>query len=306
MKKLRLIYCLLACTLVSLLSAQFDPQFTQYMYNESFINPAYAGSHEALSLTAVGRKQWVGFSGAPSNITFSGHTPLANNKIGVGLNVMNESIGVMYRNMILLNGAYRLKAGEGTFCFGLQAGASAYTERLSQVTTIEGNDRQFIQSTPVLWAPNAGAGLYYYTARWYAGVSAPRMLLNTSEGNAVKTGFVPGSISYYLTGGYVFELNEDYKLKPSVMLKAAAAAPLQPEVNVQGIFRDKLWLGVGYRLNDAIACMLGWQVNSQFRIGYSYDYAVSKLSTFNSGSHEIQLNYTFAYKNKNYTSPRFF
>ncbi len=304
MKKISLL--LLMCVWLPVLKAQFDPQFSQYMYNESFINPAYAGSHEALSLTTLGRKQWMGFSGAPTNVTFSGHVPLAAEKIGVGLNIMNESIGVMYRNLILVNAAYRLKLPKGKLCFGLQTGASAYTERLSQVTTIETNDRQFLQSTPTLWGLNAGGGLYYYTEKWYVGLSVPRMLLNTSVGNAVRTAFVGNSLTYYLAGGYVFELNEDYKLKPSLMLKAASAAPLQPELNLQAILKDRFWLGLGYRLNDALATMVGWQANPQFRVGYNYDLSLSKLSTYNTGSHELVLNYVFKYKNKNYSSPRFF
>jgi type IX secretion system PorP/SprF family membrane protein len=304
MKRILYILLVMCCILSS--RAQFDPQFSQYMYNESFINPAYAGSHDALSITALGRKQWMGFSGAPTNITLSGHTPIAEDKIGIGVNIMNESIGIMYRNLILVNGAYRLKAGNGTFCFGLQGGASAYTERLSQVNTIQKNDQQFIQSTPLLWGPNVGGGLYYYTKTWYAGLSAPRMLLNTSLGNSVRTQFTAGSISYFITGGYVFSVDEDIKLKPSVMLKAAQGSPIQPEVNVQGIYKDMLWLGLAYRLSDAAVAMLGYQINPQFRVGYSFDYTLTKLSTYNSGSHELVLNYTFKYKNKNFTSPRYF
>ena len=302
----RILYILLCCMCILSFRAQFDPQFSQYMYNESFINPAYAGSHEALSVTALGRKQWMGFSGAPTNVTLSGHTPIAKDKIGIGVNIMNESIGVMYRNAILVNAAYRIKAGKGKFCFGLQGGASAFTERLSQVNTIQGNDKQFLQSTPLLWGPNVGGGLYYYTKEWYIGLSAPRLLLNTSLGNAVSTKFIAGNVSYYMTGGYVFTMNEDFKLKPSIMLKAAQGSPIQPELNAQGIYRDMLWLGLAYRLNDAAVAMLGYQINPQFRIGYSYDYTLTKLSRYNSGSHELMLNYIFKYKNKNFTSPRYF
>ena len=181
--------------------AQFDPQFTQYMYNESFINPAYAGAHDALSMTGLARKQWVGFAGAPTNVTFSAHTPIANDKLGIGINFMNESIGIMYRNMAMVNLAYRLKLGEGKLCFGLQAGATGFTERLSQVTNIQANDNNFTQSTPLLFGPNLGGGLYYYTKKWYVGFSAPRMLVNTSLSNAVSTKFAASSLSYFLTAG---------------------------------------------------------------------------------------------------------
>lgn len=292
---------------VFFVKAQFDPQFTQYMYNESFINPAYAGAQDALSMTALARKQWVGFAGAPTNVTFSAHTPIANDKLGIGVNFMNESIGVMYRNMAMLNLAYRLKVNEtGKFCFGIQAGATGFTERLSQVQTIQANDNNFTQSTPLLFGPNVGAGVYYYTKKWYVGFSAPRMLLNTSFGNAVSTKFAANGLSYYLTGGYVFTLNDDLKIKPSLMLKAAQGAPLQPEINVQAIVRDIVWAGVAYRYNDCVAAMLGCQLNSQFRLGYSFDFTLSKLQKYNSGSHEIMLNYIFKYKNRNYNSPRYF
>jgi len=286
--------------------AQFDPQFTQYMYNESFINPAYAGAHDALSMTGLARKQWVGFAGAPTNVTFSAHTPIANDKLGIGINFMNESIGIMYRNMAMVNLAYRLKLGEGKLCFGLQAGATGFTERLSQVTNIQANDNNFTQSTPLLFGPNLGGGLYYYTKKWYVGFSAPRMLVNTSLSNAVSTKFAASSLSYFLTAGYVFTINYDLKLKPTIMIKAAQGAPIQPEVNLHAIVKDVFWIGAAYRHNDCVAALVGLQANAQFRIGYSYDFTLSKLQKYNSGSHEIMLNYIFKYKNKNFTSPRFF
>lgn len=286
--------------------AQFDPQFTQYMYNESFINPAYAGAHDALSMTGLARKQWVGFAGAPTNVTFSAHTPIANDKLGIGINFMNESIGIMYRNMAMVNLAYRLKLGEGKLCFGLQAGATGFTERLSQVTNIQANDNNFTQSTPLLFGPNLGGGLYYYTKKWYVGFSAPRMLVNTSLSNAVSTKFAASSLSYFLTAGYVFTINYDLKLKPTIMIKAAQGAPIQPEVNLHAIVKDVFWIGAAYRHNDCVAALIGLQANAQFRIGYSYDFTLSKLQKYNSGSHEIMLNYIFKYKNKNFTSPRFF
>ena len=290
----------------SFLKAQFDPQFTQYMYNESFINPAYAGSHDALSTTALARKQWVGFEGAPTNVTFSAHTPIANDKLGIGINFMNESIGVMYRNMAMVNLAYRLKLKEGKLCFGLQAGATGFTERLSVVQTIQANDNNFLQSTPLLFGPNVGGGIYYYTKKWYVGFSAPRMLLNTSFGNAVRTTFAANSLSYYLTGGYVFTINDDLKLKPTIMIKAASGAPIQPEINIHAIIKDVFWAGAAYRYNDAVAAIIGFQATQHFKVGYSYDFTLSKLQKYNSGSHEIMLNYIFKYKNKNYNSPRYF
>ncbi len=303
MKKIIL---LLFVTVCFLSKAQFDPHFTQYMYNESFINPAYAGSHDALSLTALGRKQWVGFNGAPTNVTFSGHAPVANDKLGIGLNFMNESIGVMKRNYILVNCAYRLKLKTGKFCFGIQGGVNGFSENLTNVNTIQTNDNQFLQNTTLAFAPNVGAGMYYYTKNWYVGFSTPRMLINTTAGTSVSTAFIAPSLSYYLTGGYVFTLNNDYKLKTSAMLKLAAGAPIQPEVNAHVIMKDVFWIGATYRLNDAVAAIIGYQATPQFRIGYSYDYTLSKLQQFNTGSHEIMLNYIFKYKNKNFSSPRFF
>ncbi len=288
-----------------LAKAQFDTQFTQYMYNESFINPAYAGSHEALSTTALVRKQWVGFAGAPTNVTFNAHTPVVKDKLGIGINFMNESIGVMYRNMAMLNVAYRIKAGPGKFCFGLQAGATGFTERLSQVTTIQANDNNFIQSTPLLFGPNVGAGLYYYTKNWYFGFSAPRMLLNTSYGNSVNTKFAASNISYYLTTGYVFSLNDNVKLKPTLMIKAAQGAPVQPEINLHALLKEVFWVGAAYRYNADAAAIIGCKVNAQFKLGYSYDFSLSKLQKYNGGSHELMLNYIVKYKSKNYNNPRY-
>jgi type IX secretion system PorP/SprF family membrane protein len=301
----KLLYILFVLCIINV-KAQFDPQFTQYMFNESFINPAYAGSHDALSFTGLFRKQWVGFDGAPTNVTFSAHAPIANDKIGIGINFMNESIGVMKRNLGLFNFSYRIKINEGKLCLGFQGGVNSFQQNLASVKTIQANDNQFLNNTGVLYAPNFGSGIYYYAKKWFAGFSVPRLLMNTY--NAKYSGPTTSltGLTYYTSGGYVFDLNSNFKLRSTFMLKMAKGTPIQPEVNMHLIYKDVFWFGPSYRLNDAVAVLIGYQINQQFRVGYAYDYTISKFSGYNTGSHEVVLNYIFKYKYKNHTSPRLF
>jgi type IX secretion system PorP/SprF family membrane protein len=161
--------------------SQSDPMFTQYMFNELYINPAYAGSREYLSATALVRQQWVGIDGAPSTQTLSAHKPILNNKIGAGLTFLNESIGVSKRTQINANAAYRLPMGRNHLSFGLQLGMASISENLSSLGLV--NDNQFATNTGRKLAPNVGFGTYYLTPKWYAGFSIPRMLQNRLDGS---------------------------------------------------------------------------------------------------------------------------
>src|SRR6187402_95511 len=164
--------------------AQFEPQFSQYMFNEMFINPAYAGSREQISATMVYRNQWVGLEGAPKTQTASIHGPLLNKKLGVGLTIMNESIGVTHQFAVYGNYAYRFQVGNnGAFAMGIQAGFINHQEDLSEVITNEENDSEFLFNTPRVILPNAGFGMYYNTDRFYAGLSIPRMFQNKVAGD---------------------------------------------------------------------------------------------------------------------------
>ena len=293
-------------------NAQFDPMFTQYMNNEMFINPAYAGAKEALAFTLLHRQQWVGFPGRPITTTFSINAPLYQNKMGLGLAFLNEKIGVLNRNLIYLSYAYRLRTGARSFLsFGLMGGVHLQVNRLGDVTTTQPGDPSFIANTPLIGTPNFGLGMYFNTDKFYASFSIPRMLDDNitynSAGKIIKgVSFKLRSWHYYLAAGRVFTISDNFKLKPHAMMKLAVNAPVEFDINLNALIIEKLWLGVGYRSKADISFMAGIQILPALLLSYSYDYQLTPIKKFSGGSHEIVLSYVFAYKGKKILSPRYF
>lgn len=292
--------------------AQYDAMFTQYMFNEMYINPAYTGSKDAMAVNLTHRQQWVNFPGRPITTSFTLHGPLVNNKMGLGLSVLNEQIGKLSRNLVYLNYAYRVKTGEkGHLSFGIMGGIHNQVNKLSELKSNESGDIQISQNTPRLMSPQFGAGIYYYTNKFYAGVSIPRMVddsyLFNQTGDIIKsTKLNADKFHYYFTIGNVFEVNDDLKIKPQAMVKMIQNAPLQYDVNVNCLIKNKIWAGLGYRSGADISALLGIQVNPQLAINYSYDYALTKIQKYSQGSHEITIGYLFSYKKGKVITPRYF
>jgi type IX secretion system PorP/SprF family membrane protein len=296
---------------VSTAFGQQLPQFTQYMFNTISINPAYAGSRETFSAVGLHRSQWVGLEGGPETQTLSMHTPLRNEKIGIGLSFINDALG--YENFSYIYGdfSYTIQTGaKSKLAFGLKAGMTHYNldqELLNDPSVV--ND-PFFNDVSNRWSPNVGAGLYWHSQRWYLGLSAPR-LLNTDYNNGGNGNIDYVALeraSYYVTGGYVFDLSGSVKLKPSVLLKATNGAPLSFDVSANFLFNDTFWIGAGYRVNQSAAAIGGiadFQVSKQMRIGYAYEYPISDIRAYSSGTHEILLMFE-VFKSKRIKSPRYF
>ena len=293
-------------------NAQYDAMFTQYMFNEMYINPAYAGSKEAMAVNLTHRQQWVNFPGRPITSAFTLHGPLSNNKMGLGISVLNEQIGKLSRNLVYVNYAYRIKTGEkGHLAFGLMGGIHNQVNKLSELKPSEAGDIQVSQNTPSLISPNFGAGIYYSTKKFYAGISIPRMvddsyLFNQAGNITTSTKINPNKLHYYFTIGKVFEINDGLLIKPQAMVKAVQNAPVQYDLNVNFLIQNKIWTGISYRSGSDISALIGIQVNPQFLIKYSYDYALTKVQKYSQGSHEITLGYLFNYKQSKVVTPRYF
>jgi type IX secretion system PorP/SprF family membrane protein len=293
-------------------NAQYDAMFTQYMFNEMYINPAYTGSKEAMAVNLTHRQQWVNFPGRPITTSFTLHGPLANDKMGLGISFLNEQIGKLNRNLVYLNYSYRLKVSEkGKLCFGLMGGIHNQVNKLSELKATDVGDIQVSQNTPSILSPNFGAGIYYYTNKFYAGLSIPRMIDDSymfdPAGSIIKSNkFSASKFHYYLTAGYIFDINEDLKVKPQAMIKMVQNAPLQYDVNVNFLIKNKIWAGVSYRSAADVSVLLGLQVTPQFLVNYSYDYALTKIQKYSQGSHEITLGYLFSYKQRKVVTPRYF
>jgi type IX secretion system PorP/SprF family membrane protein len=288
--------------------------FSQYMYNEMFINPAYSGSREAMSATLLHRQQWLNFPGRPVTTTFSLHGPLMQNKMGVGLSVLNEKIGALSRNLAYFSYAYRIKAGKtGSLALGLMGGLHSQMQKFGDLkTSRDGSiDPKVAVNTPNISTFNFGAGLYYSTKTFYAGLSVPRMIndqlaVNSSGDGFARNTFDPSAMHYYFTIGKVFDVNEDLLVKTTAMAKTVAGAPPQADVSANFLFNKVLWLGAAYRTGAAATAILGVQASPRFYIGYSYDIDLNRLHQYTGGSHEVVLSYLFYHDTKKVLSPRYF
>ncbi len=289
---------------------QQDPMYTQYMYNTLAVNPAYAGSRDALSITALLRQQWVGITGAPSTQSLVMHSPIYNDNMGLGLSVINDKIGPTQQTQVYADYSYTIQTSDNAkLAFGLKAGLSIYQADLTQLHSIAGGDQNIYNIDNKL-LPNVGVGVFYYNDKGYLGLSAPKLFQpNISIYNS-STSTVSNAVlrrHYFLIGGYVFDLSEKIKFKPSFLLKAVEGAPLSADLSANFFFNNKFGLGLAHRFDDSFSGLLQYYVTPQFRIGYAYDFTTTELRHYNSGSHELMLGYDFNFVDDNrIRSPRFF
>lgn len=291
--------------------SQQQVMFTQYMFNATAINPATVGSHETLSFTALAREQWVGIDGAPSTQTMSLHAPLSQDRIAMGLLVMRDKIGVSSQNALFLAGAYRIQFPNATLSMGLQLGFSDYKSDLVSLNpNNDALDGSINSNASNSFLPNVGAGFYYYTDRFYAGVSSPLLLNNFVEasfGDIDPNNSRPDlERHYFATMGYVFDLSPNLKLRPSMLIKAVEGAPVEFDFNANLLIDEVFWVGVSYRSFDSISALFEVQVSDPLRFGYAYDFTVSDLGQFNTGSHELMVNYRFSFNKNRIITPRYF
>ena len=290
-------------------NAQQDPQYTQYMYNMNVVNPAYAGSRGTLSLGLLGRSQWTSVDGAPKTLTFDVHAPLGK-KVGVGLSVIADEIGPAKETNIYADFSYTLTTSEeGRLAFGLKGGVTLLNVNLLDVVlpqTSSAGDPVFDENINDTF-PNFGAGVYYYTNKWYAGFSVPNILKSEHLDKDNINTKASEEVHYFLTGGYVFDLSSTLKFKPSLMFKGVTGAPVSIDINANFLMYDRFEVGASYRIDDAVSLLFNFGVTPDFRIGYAYDYTISEFSNSQTGgSHEIILLYDIDFSKKNLKSPRFF
>ena len=306
----RIKHIIIAIALFSCASgmAQQLPQFTQYMYNTISINPAYAGSREALSIVGLHRSQWVGFRGGPITQTFSIHTPLRNDRVGLGLSFIEDDLGPENYSYLYADFSYAIPTGvDGKLAFGIKGGFTQYSFDQDFINDSTVQDDSFFKGFENRWTPNIGLGLYWSTNKIYAGLSVPK-ILNTDRNKA--QGFEALEIlSYYFTLGGVIDLSKNIKFKPAGLIKATNGAPISYDLTANFLFNDKFWLGASYRINEQTAAIGGiadFQVSRQLRVGYAYEKPTSEIADFTTGTHEILLIYEFKFLNSKLKSPRYF
>ena len=292
--------------------AQQDAQFTHYMFNTLAVNPGYAGSRDALTVTGLHRSQWVGFDGAPVTQTVTLHTPAFSENIGLGLSVINDEAGPVKNTSFYADFAYKLKLGAGKLALGLKGGLSRRSENLSTIALGDQVDNSFMKDVGSELLPNVGFGVYYSAERFYVGASAPRLLENDFSSNTTSggTSLSKETNHYFFIAGAVFNLtsNGEVKIKPTAFVKMTNGAPLEGDITATFLFHDKIWLGPMFRTGDAYGALIGYNFTDQLSAGYSFDWSyTNNTSKYNNGSHEVMLRYDFRYNNKaKIRSPRYF
>lgn len=304
MKKLSLLVLFSCLLFAGTTSAQQDPQYTQYMYNMNVVNPAYAGLKETLSITALYRKQWSGLEGAPETITFSGHSPVSD-KVGLGLSAIKDELGPVKETNVYVDFSYTLQMSETLkLALGLKAGATFHDVGLVDLELQDPNDPFFSQDINNTY-PNVGAGAFFYGDNFYIGLSVPNFLNSVHlDENGLKYG--SEVMHYFATAGYVFQVNDNFKLKPSALVKSAFDAPLSFDVNLNALFYEKFEIGASYRLEDSFSGLVGFQVAPFLRVGYAYDHVTSELDAVANASHEVIITFDLLFKQKALRSPRYF
>jgi type IX secretion system PorP/SprF family membrane protein len=309
MKKIYIISILLGILVVfQEVNAQQDPQYTQYMYNLNVINPAYAGSKESLSITALYRSQWVGIADNPETFTFSAHSPIGE-KVGLGISAIKDQLGPVSESNIYADFSYTIDLGSALqLAFGIKGGVTLHEVGLSALELQDPNDPFFSEDVQRTY-PNIGAGAFLYGENFYVSLSVPNFIESvhldeTIDGEVIKFGDETSHL--FTTAGYIFQLGENIKLKPSAMVKIAFDSPISWDTNLNALFYEKFELGASYRFDDSYSALVGFQINPNLRIGYAYDHVISDIKAIAGSSHELILTWDVYFKKRALRSPRYF
>jgi type IX secretion system PorP/SprF family membrane protein len=280
------------------LAGQLTPVTSQYVLNPLSINPAYAGNRGALNIAAFYRRQWTGIPGAPETMTLTADAPFLDSKLGLGIIILNDKIGVTKETHFLTNYSYRINMDKGNLSFGLGAGFLTTNTAWSDLVVLDPGDENFLTNSRVFIVPDFSFGVYYSYKSYFAGLSIPRLLGNKFDYNKNKYTimFNPGQYNYLLNAGYVYTLSQKIKLFPSILVTIANREKPLLDLNAYVSLNDRIWGGVSYRNKRSVGALFQIAVNNQFRVAYTYDFDFGKLGQYSNGSHEIMLRYEFHYK----------
>jgi len=286
------------------LRAQQEAQYSMYMFNPLSVNPAYAGTRDALSIIALYRNQWTGFKGAPKTANFTLHAPIRYTNLALGLSVVNDQIGATQTTSFKGDIAYKIRLNQKKhyLSFGLKTGLDLFTANHLKTQVNDNSDPLYtnLNNKPLF---NVGAGIYYYGKRHYLGFSTPKLMENPYDGKFTDFKQVK---HYYLMGGIVVPLNSVVQMKPSFVAKAVGNAPLSADLNLSFLFYERLWLGGMYRVGESVGANIVLYLNDYLTLGYAYDFTLTPLQRYNSGSHEIMLGFDLNRKNRSFKTPRYF
>lgn len=292
-------------------SAQQDAQYTQYMYNTLSINPAYAGSRDAFSFLGLYRSQWVGLDGAPRTFTISGQSPIGEN-MGIGVNVTNDEIFISKETYFDIDFSYAIKlTTNGKLAFGVKAGGHLLNIDSNYANTgpynpNDGSAEIFVDNK---FSPQFGVGMYYYTQKFYLGISVPNILETDhfdESSNSNSSSTAKERVNYYLMTGYAFDLSDSLIFKPSLLTKLVEGSPLQVDLSANFLIYEKFTIGAAYRWSAALSAMVGFQITDQLMLGFAYDAETTELAQYNDGSYEFFLRFELFDNKDRVLTPRFF
>jgi len=280
------------------LSGQLSPVNNQYVLNPLIINPAFAGGRGALNIAAFYRRQWVGISGSPETMTLAADAPFLDAKLGLGLIITNDKLGVTKETQIHTNYAYRISMGDGNLAFGLGAGLITTNTAFSELVVLDQGDDFYLIDSRVFVVPDFSFGVYYTYKNYFAGLSIPKLLgyQFNFDRNKYNMKFDPGQSYYLFNTGYLYPISSKFKFFPSILVSFSPGEKILYDLNSHFSYLDRFWFGASYRNNRSIAVLLQFAVNNQFKIAYTYDIDFGKLGRYSNGSHEIMLRYEFKYK----------
>ncbi len=268
------------------LEAQQDPLYSQYYNNPMLINPAFAGSNERLYAGVAYRSQWSGIQGSPTTLNFNSHMAVANNKVGVGMIVVQDELGDIKNTQYGGTAAYRVKLQNSTFSFGMQVGAIQYATNLDGVT-VKNPDPLFVPFTVTKF--NTGVGLLLTNERYTLGLSVPQLIANSTTLNmgSQSSQIQVYSQNFYFYGAYQFYVNERIQFKPSTLIRATKGTPFSADLNANFIFNKLYTAGIFTRKFNTYGMLLQ-AVMGNFRFGYVFEMP-GKGSALNFNTHEISL-----------------
>ncbi|MAY84224.1 MAG: hypothetical protein CMP59_08835 [Flavobacteriales bacterium] len=284
--------CLLSLGFIAI--GQQLPQYSQYILNRYVINPASAGSEQYFVGQTNYRNQWAGIKDAPSTYILSVNGPLASN-MGIGGYLFSDVTGPTRRNGFNFSYSYIIQLNdEIRLSMALNAGLLQFTIDGTEITFEEENDNILASAREDNFFPDAGFSIYLFGPNYFFGASAPQLIRNQLDfEKSVEDPTGRLTSHYFITGGYTYEINDDFDLEPSMMLKYVRPVPMQYEFSVRGIYQDMAWLGLSYRKTDAIVLLAGYTLQDNISIGYAYDFIQSNIGNYSSGSHEIMLSVKF-------------
>ncbi len=290
------------------LYAQQDPVYNQYMNNLLTIQPAYAGMSGYINATALSRIQWVGFDGAPTTNTLTIQGPFRKYNVGLGLSIINDRFGPVRQNGLYVDYSYRILLNDDQyFSFGIKGGFNRYEALLTDLTVHDPNDPVVAFDINKKYLPNFGLGIMWHADNFFLGMSVPKIFKNKINSDSGETVYQEES-NYYFMGGYVVDVADNVKFKPTVLARYSQRTPAIFDISATALFYERVWVGATYRMQNSYGLLFQIYVNDKVKIGYAYDLTTFAPSQFNAGTHEFMLSYDFPYKKRRYCrfTPRYF